>query len=117
MQEAQKELSKYKVLVLVDAHRPVAMFGYQGGPASELLSLVGCTDSIHGLRLMLLALVRNNPSTSKQFDVLGRWLPRIRIMAVCTEASLYGLAGARQARRTTSFGRSTPPLTSQVPCQ
>eukprot|EP00976_Prorocentrum_cordatum_P076159 1182189-Prorocentrum_minimum.AAC.2 len=37
-QEAQKELSKYSLLVLVDTPRPVAMFGYRGGPASELLS-------------------------------------------------------------------------------
>ena len=41
MQEAQRELSKYKVLVLVDAHRPVAIFGYRDGPPSELLTLVG----------------------------------------------------------------------------
>eukprot|EP00959_Pyramimonas_sp_CCMP1952_P288539 6034124-Pyramimonas_sp.AAC.1 len=42
-QEAQKELSKYSLLVLVDTPRPVAMFGYRGGiyllPSSDWSNL------------------------------------------------------------------------------
>jgi hypothetical protein len=41
-QDALRELSKYKLVVLIDAHRPVAMFGYQDGPSSDLLTLVRC---------------------------------------------------------------------------
>ena len=38
LQDALRELAKYDLLVLVDARRPVANFGYSGGP-SQLVML------------------------------------------------------------------------------
>jgi len=38
-QEAASQLSRYEVLVLVDTRRPVAMFGYSGGPSQLITHL------------------------------------------------------------------------------
>lgn len=46
LQEAKAALAKYEMLVLVDVRRPVANFGYDGGP-SQIIELEVKSQGVH----------------------------------------------------------------------